>query len=106
MKQTEKTRGKGLKPIVVLTPDEGMVIINKDYANWKAQGDGDGGARPPLLLAQEVCLAVTDTADRYTEVSEATAEAYQKEYDEAMAEEMEMPTEEMPTEDTAAEEEK
>ena len=108
MKQTEKTRGKGLKPIVVLTPDEGMVIINKDYADWKAQGDGDGGARPPLLLAQEVCLAVTDTADRYAEVSEATAEEYQKEYDEAMMaeQEQEMPMEEMPTEDTTAEEEK
>ena len=45
----------------------------------------------------------TDTTDRYTEVSEATAEEYQKEYDEAMAEEMEMP---MDTTDTTAEEEK
>ena len=58
--------------------------------------------KPPLLLAKEACLAVTDTADRYTEVSEATAEEYQKEYDEAMAEEMEMPTEDIA--DTAEEE--
>ena len=58
--------------------------------------------KPPLLLAQEVCLAVTDTTDRYTEVSEATAEEYQREYDEAMAEEMEMPTEDIA--DTAEEE--
>lgn len=50
----------------------------------------------------EVCLAVTDSADRYAEVSVATAEEYQKEYDEAMAEEMEMP---MDTTDTIAEEE-
>ena len=109
MKQTEKTRDGGGKPIVVLTPDKGMVIINKEYADWKAQGaDADGADRPPLLLAEEVCLAVTDTADRYAEVSEATAEEYQKEYDEAMMaeQEQEMPMEEMPTEDTTAEEEK
>ena len=97
MKQTEKTRDGGGKPIVVLTPDKGMVIINKEYADWKAQGaDADGADRPPLLLAEEVCLAVTDTADRYAEVSEATAEEYQREYDEAMLaeQEAEMPTEE------------
>ena len=95
MKQTEKTRDGGGKPIVVLTPDKGMVIINKEYADWKAQG-ADGADRPPLLLAEEVCLAVTDTADRYAEVSEATAEEYQKEYDEAMLAEQEM-MQEMPT---------
>ena len=96
MKQTEKTRDGGGKPIVVLTPDKGMVIINKEYADWKAQGADAEGDRPPLLLAEEVCLAVTDTADRYAEVSEATAEEYQREYDEAMLAEQEM-MQEMPT---------
>ena len=108
MKQTEKTRDGGGKPIVVLTPDKGMVIINKEYADWKAQGaEGD---RPPLLLAEEVCLAVTDTADRYAEVSEATAEEYQREYDEAMLAEQEAEMQDMPTDTTddiiAEEEEK
>ena len=80
-------RTKGKNTIVVLTPDDGKVIINKEYATYKA----DGGERPQLLLAQEVCLAVTDTADRYAEIDIAAAEAYQKEYDEAMQTEM-MPT--------------
>ena len=98
MKQTEKTRDGGGKPIVVLTPDKGMVIINKEYADWKAQGaDAEDADRPPLLLAEEVCLAVTDTADRYAEVSEATAEEYQREYDEAMLAEQEQEMQEMPT---------
>ncbi len=79
MKQTEIARGEGLQPIVVLTPDDGMVIINKEWTVYKAEG----GEMPSLNVAKEVYLAVTDTADRFTEVPEATAEEYQKEYAEA-----------------------
>lgn len=77
MRRTEKSRGEGEQPIVVLTPDSGMVIINMEYVTWKA-GEGD---MPHLLLAQEVWLSTTDSADRYTEVSQATADEYQAEYD-------------------------
>ncbi len=88
MKQTETTRDGGGKPIVVLTPDEGMVIVNREYMAYKSEG----GERPPLLLAKEVCLAVTDTADRYAEVSTATADEWQQEYDEAMQAAQDIPT--------------
>ncbi len=88
MKQTEKSRGAGEQPIVVLTPEDGMVIVNKEWVTWKESGeDGD---MPQLTVAKEVWLATTDTADRYTEVSEATAEEYQKDYDETVARGMEI----------------
>ena len=84
------TRQKGELTITVLTPDEDKLIINQEYVTYKQ----DGGDMPQLLLAKEVCLAVTDHADRYTEIDQATAEAWQKEYDEAMQQQMEMPMEE------------
>lgn len=84
------TRKKGKLTITVLTPDDGKLIINKEYVTYKT----DGGEMPQLLLAKEVCLAVTDTADRYTEIDQATADAWQKEYDDAMQQQMEVPMEE------------
>ena len=85
-----ETRKKGKLTITVLTPDDGKLIINKEYVTYKQ----DGGDMPQLLLAKEVCLAVTDTAERYTEIDTSTAEAWQKEYDDAMAKQMEVPEEE------------
>ena len=65
--------------LTVLSAEEGKKIVNKSWMDYKE----NGGEMPELLLCKQVYVAVNDSADNYVEITEAEAEAYQKEYDDA-----------------------
>lgn len=65
--------------LTVLNAEEGKKIVNKKWLDYKA----NGGEMPELLVCSQVYLAVNDSAENYEEITEAEAEAYQREWDEA-----------------------
>ena len=65
--------------LTVLSAEEGKKIVNKSWMDYKE----NEGEMPELLLCKQMYVAVNDSDDNYVEITEAEAEAYQKEYDDA-----------------------